>query len=190
MLKWFPIVILLAALAPSPVLANEQEDSFGDARTVYQINLKDEDGRPSTIRQLVVVSEEGALYAKTRHGLSRRNQDRVDYSSVPLIGKFSEHRYDKPDFSEANRVGAVRVDRGLLFLVLDQGAPVTLGEVRRIAVLNQEFAFETRRGLGAPNPQGAATSAPGREVGGVFWTGGGTLMALVRPFVVTDGGLW
>lgn len=169
--------------------ADEREFGTNENRGVYQIDIQDRDGKRSSLETLLVVSDDATLVAKTRHGIGRRNQDRVDYSIVPLIGKLSEHRYDKADFSPANRVGRVLVVGATLYLSLDAGATPPLADIRRIAVLNGKFAFETRR-----RPKYVAASGRmadrGREIGGVYWTGGDTLMALVRPFVVTDSALW
>ncbi len=160
-------------------------------RTVYQIMLEDREGRHSTSVDLFVVGKGQARVAKTQPGIARRNQARIDYSAVPLVGHLSEHRYDKEDFTPEDEVGLVKVDGDrLIFLLNLTGAPKPK-EVKKLVVLNKSFAFETERGLKAGRAVGhAGWDKRGRTVGILYWNGDGTLKALVRPFVVTDSGVW
>ncbi len=189
MTRLLAAVCIATALIGASAAADEQEFGTNENRAVYQIDIRDSESRHSSIETLLVVSDDATLVAKTRHGIGRRNQDRVDYSFVPLLGKLSEHRYDKSDLSPANRVGRVLVDGVTLYLSLDAGAKPALADIRRIAVLNESFAFETRRRPKYVESAGRLADR-GREIGGVYWTGGETLIALIRPFVVTDSGLW
>lgn len=188
-------VAALSVLLAAPALAGDRDGDRrdDDRRTVYQIDLEDAERRHSTVDRITAVDGEGALVVKGWKGLSRSNQNRIDYSGAPLLGRFSENRYDRQDFAAHNRVGDVRIDGDEMALVLDDGADVPRDEVLRLAVLNTSFAYETRVKLkpgdwskGAP----ADWRSRGRSVGGVYWTGAGALMALVRPFVVLDGAAW
>ncbi len=162
-----------------------------DNRTVYQIDLTDSEGRPSTIDRIFLLGDGRARVARTQKGIARRNQNRVDYSAVPVIGKLSEHRYDKEDFAPSTLVGTVRAEDNRLLLLIDADAAVQPKDIMRIAVLNGEVAYETRRGLLPGEAVGyAGWNERGREIGTLHWRGDDILLALIRPFVVTDSALW
>lgn len=190
------LTICAVCLAAGPAAAGGSDaDQIEEAyRTVYQIDIEDAKGRHRSIDKVVVLLEDRAFTAKVRYGFSRTNQNRVDYSGVPIVGRLSQHRFDKEDVTPANRVGEARIDGSVLALVVDEGAAVVEADVEGVAVLNKAFAYETRLPL-KPGEWAASVARPnwtgaGRLVGDVYWTGGGPLIALVRPFVVTDGGLW
>ena len=184
-----------AALLAGPVLAQGGDGGApGDAEDnaiVYQIPLQLEGGGFEMVKKFVVVGEGRAKVGKTQIGVDRRNQDRVDYSSAPLIGHLSEHRYDKEDFTPANQVGEARIDGDKLVIVLSMaGAPRT-DEITGVAVMNQNFTFESRGALKSGDAVGyAGWDKAGEPLAPVYWIGGKRLLVLVRPFVVTDSALW
>ncbi|MEQ9123966.1 MAG: hypothetical protein RIM80_15540 [Alphaproteobacteria bacterium] len=186
--------LAIVVLAAAPLMAAGGGDGGPDpseTRTAYQVDIRDREGRGSSIDRIVVVGDGQVRVAKARKGMARRNQSRIDYSAAPLVGKLSEHRYDKEDFEDAQRVGVARVDGHDLILVLDTDASVALDGVAKLAVLNGDVAYETRRPPGgAEAAEASAWAAKGREVGKVYRYGDDALLALVRPFVVTDSGLW
>lgn len=188
----------LAALLAVPAEAGRGSDAdqIEEAyRTVYQIDIEDAEGRHRSIDKILVLDGQGVLVAKGWKGFRRTNQNRLDYSAVPYAGRFSQQRYDKEDFAPTFRVGEVRIDGAVMAFVLDEGAEAPRDEVAALAVLNQGFAFETRVAI-KPGDWDRAGEGPevwrnrGRLIGEVYWTGAGALMALVRPFVVTDSALW
>jgi len=185
------LAIVVFAAAPLMAAGGDGGPDPSETRTVYQIDLRDKAGRGSSIDRIVVVGDGQIRVAKAQGGMARRNQNRIDYSVVPLLGKLSEHRYDEADFADARRAGVARVDGHDLILVLDADASVDVGAVAKLAILNRDAAFETRRPPGgAEAADRAAWAGKGREVGQVYRYGDDALLALVRPFVVTDSGLW
>jgi hypothetical protein len=115
----------------------------------------------------------------------------MDYSNVPFFCQLSEHRYDKENLNTATQVGSAQVYGGRLVLVLDPNAAVSTSQIQHLAILNQNVAYETRRRLksGDVSWRGNFEGA-GRQIGTVHWTGVDRLIALIRPFVVMDSGLW
>ena len=188
---WAIFTVLLMAVGPTAATARDPDRDETESRTVYQIDVEDRDHRGGSIDRLVVVGDGGTAVARAWHGVARRNQSRIDYSSVPFAGQFSEHRYDKEDFVEANRVGVVRIDGNDLILALAPGAQLAVADIGRVAVLNGPFAYETRRRLSGHDHKGRETwDRRGREIGLLYRHGDGNLLALIRPFVVTDSALW
>lgn len=123
--------------------------------------------------------------------MDRRNQNRIDYSSVPFFGQLSEHHYDKENLNTATHVGSVQVDGRRLILVQDPNAAVSTSQIQHLAILNQNVAYETRRRLKSGDASGrAGFEGVGRQIGALHWNGGDRLIALIRPFVVTDSGFW
>lgn len=180
--------LLLAAALAGAANGEGGETEFED-RIVYQIDITAEGGKNSSFDRLVVQTAGQTFVAKGWRGFGRSNQDRVDYSAVPFLGQLSGHRYDKEDFSPANQVGTAFADGDTLTLVLNDG--VDIAGIYKVAVLNQEFAYETRARIDGGDWKSATTAPPGgSNVGGVFLTEDGRLAALIRPFVVTDSALW
>jgi hypothetical protein len=163
---------------------DEDENSI-----VYQADIQDRNNQYASVTKILVSGPDGALSASGWRGFDRRNQNRIDYSATPIFGQLSEPRYDKQDFTEYNRIGEVRVDGSTLAIVLDEAASEKLADIRMIAVLNQNHAFETRGSLKASG-SAAGWQSRGRVVGDAYLIGDGVALALVRPFVVTDSGLW
>ena len=189
--RWIAVAALVAALGPALALAGDPDRDDGAARTAYQIDVRDGDGRGASIDRVMVVGDGTARVAQVRQGFSRRNQARVDYSAVPVLGHLSEHRYDKEDFGGADRVGVVRIDGRDLILLLDVGVAPAPADVTMVAVLNGQYAYESRRPpRSAKREDRAAWESRGRQVGALYRNGDGRLLALIRPFVVTDSGLW
>ena len=194
MLNKFLKGLMIASLslglsAPGGDDASNDERGAGDS--AYQIDVEDSKGRHMTVERIEAFDGEKMLLAKTRHGIDRHDQDRADYSFIPVIGKLSTRRYFKDDFVAANEVGAASVDGRVLVVTLNEGALKDLGSVKKIAVLNREFAYETRR---RPKTK-PATNAKGdrdggRSVGKAYLLNDETLAILIRPFAVTDAALW
>lgn len=164
--------------------ADEDENSI-----VYQAEIQDRDNQYASVTKILASGPDGVLSASGWRGFDRRNQNRIDYSAVPIFGQLSEPRYDKEDFSDYNRIGEVRIDGSTLAIVLDQDATEKLADIRMIAVLNQDQSYETRGSLKASGAA-AGWQSRGRVVGDAYLTSDGVALALVRPFVVTDSGLW
>lgn len=156
---------------------------------VYQAEIQDSDNHYASIEKILVIGADGTLSASGRRGFDRRNQDRIDYSSTPIFGHLSEHRYDKEDFVEANRIGVARIDGGILAIVLDEGAIGHLSDIKMVALLNRDSSYETRGSLKA-KPAKTGWHTRGRQVGIVYMAADGAALALIRPFVVTDSALW
>ncbi len=192
-LKFAWLAALCLALGPLAAVAagGDGGPDENEQRTVYQIEIEDAAGRHSSIDRVILVGDDVTRVAKARLGIARGNQNRLDYSSIPLIGKLSEHRYDKEDFVDANRVGVVRIDGHDLIMALAPGAALKAGGIAKLAVLNKTFAFETRAPLGRLEASGReAWDARGREIGALYRQGDDRLLGLIRPFIVTDAGLW
>lgn len=187
--NWLKLTGLLVAACLAGAANGEGGESETESRTVYQVDVRGEASGNRTFDRIVVQSGSARLVAKTRRGIARLNQDRVDYSSIPFLGGLSEHRYDKADFVDARRVGQAYAAGDTLTLTLDK--PVDIGAIHTIALLNQEFAFETKATIQSGAWTDAAPTDPaGDAIGDVFLTEGGRLAALIRPFVVTDSALW
>jgi|GEM_PF-1989057 len=181
----------VATLVPTMATAGDPDRDANESRTVYQFDVRDSQHRGGTIDRIIVVGDDAALTAKTRHGVGRRNQARIDYSFVPFVGKLSEHRYDKEDFVEAMRIGVVKIDGNDLILAVAPGAAFQAGDVAEVAVLNGNFAYETRRRLKKRDHAGRDVwDRRGREIGVLYRLGDDRALALIRPFVVTDSALW
>ncbi len=108
-----------------------------------QANIQDSDNKNASVTKNMVSGPDGIFSASGWWGFDRRNQNRVDHSAVPFFGKLSEPRYDKEDSTEYNRLGEVRIDDSTLAIVSDENATEKLAEIRMIAVLNQDQAYET-----------------------------------------------
>ena len=187
--SWLKLTGLLVAACLAGAANGEGGESETESRTVYQVDVRSEGGRNQTFDRIVVRSDSLRFVAKTRRGIARLNQNRIDYSSIPFLGGLSSHRYDKADFVAARRVGTAYAAGDTLTLALDQ--PVDIGAIHTVALLNQEFAFETKATIRADDWADAPPSEPpGAAIGEVFLTEGGRLAALIRPFVVTDSALW
>lgn len=183
--KWLKLTGLLVVACLAGAANGEGGESETESRTVYQVDVRGEDGRNRTFDRIEVQSDSVRFIAKTRRGIARLNQDRIDYSSIPFLGGLSAHRYDKADFADARRVGRAYASGDTLTLALDQ--PVDIGAIHTVALLNQEFAFETKATIRADDWADAAPAdPPGDVIGDVFLTEGGRLAALIRPFVITD----
>ena len=187
--RFFKLTGLLVAAVLAGAANGEGGETESEDRIVYQIDVTAEGGSNQTFDKLVVQSSEWAFVAKGWRGFSRSNQDRVDYSAVPFFGQLSGHRYDKNDFQAINRVGTAYADGDTLTLRLDDG--VDARRAAKIGVVNQEFAYETRGRIDGDDwKKSAIGPPPGEEIGGVFFTESGRLVALIHPFVVTDSAFW
>lgn len=189
-MRYIPKTLLIAAAAVALMGAGGDNGPDEDENTiVYQADIQDRDNQYASVTTILATGAGGLLSASGWRGFDRRYQNRIDYSAVPLFGHLSEPRYDKEDFADYNRIGEVRIDRSVLAIVLDEDATEKLADIRMIAVLNQDQAYETRGGLKAKGPD-AGWRSRGRVVGDAYLIGDGVAIALVRPFVVTDSGLW
>lgn len=188
-MQTLPKIALIAAM--SFVLMAQGGDNGPDEdenMIVYQADIQDQDNVYATIDTIWVLGPESSLKSRGSRGFDRRLQNRIDYSSAPVFGIFSEARYDKEDFVDANQIGVVRVAGRSLAIILDPEAAQRMTEIKMVAVLNQDQAYETR----SLKPKGPAAdwSNLGRLVGKAYLNADGTAMALVRPFVVTDSAFW
>lgn len=189
-MRFIPKTMLIAAAAVALMAqGGDQGPDEDENKLVYQAEIQDRDNKYASVTTVLVAGPDGVLSASGWRGFDRRNQNRIDYSSVPIFGALSEHRYDKEDFTAYNRIGEVRIEGSTLAIVLDADAAEKLAEVRKIAILNQDAAYETRGGLKARGVE-ADWRSRGRVVGEAFIDGDGVAMALVRPFVVTDSAFW
>ena len=82
----------------------------------------------------------------------------------------------------------VCIDGSTLAIVLDENAAEKLAEIRMIAVLNQDQAYEAWGSLRAGSAV-AGWQSRGRVAGDAYMTGEGVALALVQPFVLSDSGL-
>lgn len=180
--------LALTTAAPATASEGDRFSEDFDPRVVYQIDIEDSKGRHSSIdRMLTFVGDAKGLVIKARRGIDRRYQARLDYSATPFFGQFSEHRYDKQDFSDEARVGEARAVGYDLVLLLDDGFA---SPIKSIAVMNKNFSFEARRAPKVDADEARADwQGRGRKVGDVYRYGD-SLLVLVRPFVVTDSALW
>lgn len=189
-MRTLPKIALIAAMSLALMAQGGDGGPDEDENTiVYQANIQDQDNRYATIDTIRVVAPEGSLQSRGSRGFDRRYQNRIDYSAVPIFGLLSEARYDKEDFVDANQIGVVRIDGRTLAIVLDENALLRMPEIKMVAILNQDQAYETRGKLKAKGPNGDWSNR-GRLVGKAYLNADGTAMALVRPFVVTDSAFW
>ncbi len=189
-MRLIPKTLVIAAAAVALMGAGGDNGPDEDENSiVYQADIQDSQNRYTTITTIMVAGPDGTLSASGWRGFDRRNQNRLDYSATPIFGHLFEHRYDKEDFDDYNRIGEVRIDGNKLAIVLDETAAERLAEIRMIAVLNQDASYETRGGLKARGAD-AGWRTRGRVVGDAYISANGAALALVRPFVVTDSALW
>jgi hypothetical protein len=136
------------------------------------------------VRSIVLLVEGHAYRMETRHGLTVKTQDKLPTGGVPILRMFLEPPYERRDFAEDRRVGDV-VASGTQ-LVIRLNAPMPLPDA--IAVLNQSNAFVL-----ANRPPAEIAEAPftGPIVGGAFFKPEDrTLLVMIRPSIVLDGGLF
>lgn len=140
------VVGLCCAVALPPALANPEQKQ-GDQRdgqsrheqgTLYRIPLRTAAGE-IYLDCMILIQARIVEVADTSLGVEFESLDKVDVSSVPLIGGFFERPLQAGDLSEANRVGTV-YDAGGGALAAVLGETAELSDVT-ISVVNDKGRF-------------------------------------------------
>ncbi len=170
----------------APVSAGESDSprsSYVDDHFEY-VPLQLQGGKPATVRQVFLNVAGQVQAADPAAGVERIDQNRLDWSEIPFVGQFANDRYNEADFAPDRAIGDAYFANGAIWLDLSEdthnaGYP-------RIEFLNQNYAY---RLSAAPAPAQTITlpkEPPGTQIGMVFRDSNGTLLVLVRPFIVTD----
>ncbi len=136
------------------------------------------------VRSIVLLVDGHAYRMETKHGLTVKTQDKLPTGGIPILRFFLEPPYERRDFAEDRRVGDV-VASGTQ-LVIRLNTPMPLPDA--VAVLNQSNAFVL-----ANKPPAKIADVPftGPIVGGAFLKPEDrTLLVMIRPSIVLDGGLF
>lgn len=169
-----------------PAFAQEGDDP----RTGYvhdhfaYVPLQLRGGAPATVRQVFLNVGGQVQIADPEAGVERVDQNRLDWSGIPLIGKLAHGRYNEADFTADREIGDAYFADGTIWLDLS-GEP-TGHTYRELVFLNQTYAYQL---ADRPLPAKSASlpgQPPGRIIGQVYRGGDGSLLVLVKPFVVTD----
>ncbi|MCA8929080.1 MAG: hypothetical protein KDC18_13510 [Alphaproteobacteria bacterium] len=178
--------LMVLGLAASGA-AREGDDPRADYIDNYGtfVPLRLEGGGAATVRRVFLNVGGRVQSVDPGVGVVRQNQNRLDWSRVPLIGKLAEDRYNEADFKPDRSIGDAYFADGTVWLDLsdeprDRRYP-------QVAFLNQDYAYRLKSEPTPTNVHPLPNGPPGQLIGRVFRDAAdGTLLVLVHPFIVTD----
>ena len=178
--------LLVAIGMPIALLAQQNDNPiapFVDDNTQF-VPLRPRSGGSAFVSQ-VFLNIGGTVHAASAsEGVVRSDHNRLNWSGVPLIGRFSQARFRASDFTESKIIGEAYFADNTVWL--DLSAQQRNRRFTAIAFLNESFAYRLNA---APMPDrntAVPELPPGNEIGKVYPGNDGTLLVLVRPFIVTD----
>lgn len=179
-------IAIAAAGALGPAFAGEGDDprsSYVDDNFTY-VPLQLRGGKPATVRRIYLNIGGQVLEVDPAGGVERFSQNRLDWSGIPFIGQFANDRYNEADFAAGRSIGDAYFDEGTVWLDLsDEAQDATYP---RVEFLNQSYAYRLKAPLAPNKSQSLPGHPPGEQIGVVFRGNDGSLLVLVRPFIVTD----
>jgi len=174
------------AFGAMPAMAGEgdgpRSSYVDDYGTVVPLQLAG--GTPATVRRVFLNVGGKVQTASPDSGVERQDQNRLDWSRIPLVGQLAEDRHNEADFAPENSIGDAYFADGTIWLDLSDDPAGR--RYPRIEFLNQDSAYRLKMPPAPAPAQALPSGPPGELIGHVFRGDDGALLVLVRPFVVTD----
>lgn len=178
----FSMILGITAPGMAQDSDNPRSSYVDDYNTVVPLQLKG--GERAVVRWVYLNVGGQVQAADPGAGVVRYDQNRLDWSEIPLIGRFAHDRFNQSDFAPEKAIGEAYFLNGTVWLDLSEDAADR--RYPRIVFLNQDYAY-IMDAAPAPSPaMDLPEGPPGRLIGGVFRGENGVLLVLVRPFVVTE----
>jgi hypothetical protein len=136
------------------------------------------------VRSVVLLVNGQAYQMQTKRGLEVKTQDKLPTGGIPILRMFLQPPYERHDFAEERRVGDVAASGTELVIRLSKSMPLP----DAVTVLNQSNAFV----LDAKSSvEVADVPFTGPIIGGAYFKADDrTLLVMIRPSIVLDGGLF
>lgn len=162
---------------------DDQRSSYVDDRFEY-VPLLPEEGGSITVRRILLNAGGEVLSADPGDGVERVDQNRLDWSGVPVVGQLANERYNEADFTRARNIGDAYFADGTVWLDLSDEPPDR--DYGALVFLNQKYAYQLNARARPAKSVSLPNQPPGRIIGQVYRGSDGALLVLVRPFIVTD----
>ena len=160
---------------------DQKGEELEDQRVDY-VPFRTESGWGGVIREVAVDVGGERFLSRSRRGVERSYENRLDYRAVPYVGMLSSRHVAKGDFTPESQVGTAWMVGDVLH-VKTEGLPPMV-RFSTVRIVNEDWMF---RFLAGPVAGGAARDLPGgaRQVGTAHAGEAGELTVLIRPSVVT-----
>ncbi len=175
--------IAVGMTAPLYARENEPHPSYVDDYMKF-VPLQLSDGRLATVDRVFLNVGGQVQAADPGRGVIRDNQNRLDWGSLPLVGKRAKPRYNESEFRPETALGEAYYEDRTVWLDLSDEPPGA--QYFRIEFLNQDYAYSLNAGSVPSDAARVPPRPPGSEIGKIYRGENGALLVLVRPFIVTD----